>query len=407
MNLRPELKLSPSVQLAVACCAWPPSPAADDCIRRAAELVTDWDAFDAVVRHHRVTPLVHRALIRARVVFPDGIRARQAERAVKLCRHALLMARECLLLEQAFDRANIPSLFLKGVSLAMLAYGDVGAKEACDIDLLVRRRDAGKAREILLGLGYESCPRGLTATQFDRWIETVKEAPFVCPDRRLVVDLHWELTNYPRLLPQIGAQGPTQVVPLTRGAIRTLPDEPLFSYLCLHGAFHAWVRLKWLADLNGYAAKFRVSDLDRLIDRSHALGAHRSASVALRLCEQLFGLSLNARTLDMLEDNRATRAMIQNVLLAIDYRGGATDAGAYTAERVRRTVVQFLMAPGVAHLLEQARHIWNSPHDRLTVPLPKRWHFAYHFMRIPLWVQRSALSIVGSLLRSVAALMRR
>ena len=34
----------------------------------------------------------------------------------------------------------------------------------------------------------------------------------------------------------------------------TLADEPLYAYLCVHGASSAWFRLKWIADLNALLA---------------------------------------------------------------------------------------------------------------------------------------------------------
>ena len=64
----------------------------------------------------------------------------------------------------------------------------------------------------------------------------------------------------------------SRVVPLagTRG-LRTLGEEDLFAYLCMHGALHWWHRLKWLADINALLAP-QESDVERLIGAAKAGG---------------------------------------------------------------------------------------------------------------------------------------
>ena len=63
----------------------------------------------------------------------------------------------------------------------------------------------------------------------------------------------------------------SRVVPLagTRG-LRTLGEEDLFAYLCMHGALHWWHRLKWLADINALLGA--QNDVERLIDSAKAGG---------------------------------------------------------------------------------------------------------------------------------------
>ena len=59
-----------------------------------------------------------------------------------LVRENLAMAAEASRLQRLFDEACLRVLFLKGSSLAMLAFGNIGLTGSQDIDLLVPRRDA-------------------------------------------------------------------------------------------------------------------------------------------------------------------------------------------------------------------------------------------------------------------------
>ena len=76
----------------------------------------------------------------------------------------------------------------------------------------------------------------------------------------------------------------------TRG-LRTLGEEDLFAYLCMHGALHWWHRLKWLADINALLVA-SGSDVERLIGSAKARGAGRAAAQALRICQRLLGTPL-------------------------------------------------------------------------------------------------------------------
>ena len=57
--------------------------------------------------------------------------------SAELVRENLAMAAEALRLQRLFDEADLPVLFVKGTSLAVLAFGNLGLRSGQDIDLLV------------------------------------------------------------------------------------------------------------------------------------------------------------------------------------------------------------------------------------------------------------------------------
>jgi hypothetical protein len=64
------------------------------------------------------------------------------------------MAAEAIRLQRLFDDVKIPVLFLKGASLEMLAYGNLGLRSAKDIDLLVTPEFLEPAIALLTRTGY-------------------------------------------------------------------------------------------------------------------------------------------------------------------------------------------------------------------------------------------------------------
>lgn len=65
-----------------------------------------------------------------------------------LVHESVKMAAENVRLQRPFDKARLPVLFLKGASLAVLAYGNLGLRESKDIDLLVSPENLGPARHL-------------------------------------------------------------------------------------------------------------------------------------------------------------------------------------------------------------------------------------------------------------------
>ena len=138
--------LSPEFVLTAACVMWPPSDRRTETIDAAASAPVDWDRFSRVVKRHQVLALVDDGLKRSRPDMPAKIAAEITAQAATQMRQSLAMAAEAAHRQRLFDDADVPVLFLKGASLAVLAYGNLALRESKDIDLLVPS-EAHKSRQ--------------------------------------------------------------------------------------------------------------------------------------------------------------------------------------------------------------------------------------------------------------------
>ena len=129
--------LSREFLLAAACTIWPPSDRRTEAIREAAADPLDWDRFLRVVVRHRIVGLVHDGLTRAQPAVPPAIAQEIGAQAAALVRQNLALALEGLRLQRLFAERDLPVVFIKGVTLAMLAYGDLGLRHGRDLDLVV------------------------------------------------------------------------------------------------------------------------------------------------------------------------------------------------------------------------------------------------------------------------------
>lgn len=382
--------LSPEFLLAAACARWPPSDRRTDAIRTAATGPLDWARFLRVVRRHRVFGLVHDGLMRARLQVPPEIVREIGAQVTTLVRENLAMAGEAVRLQRLFDDADLPVLFLKGSSLAVLAYGNVGLRKCKDIDLLVSPETLGPAVALLERAGYRRFdpPPDISDAQLRLLMSLRKDLGFVHEETGLQIDLHWQLFSNPHAMDEVSVMAASRVVPLTGTVgLRTLGEEDLFTYLCVHGALISWYRLKWLADVGALLATQPEGGAERLNCAAEARSAGRAAGQAMLLCQRLLGTPLAAPLMTTIRNSPKGRWLEETALNAM------------TAERERRdarfgttlgTLSAFLLRKNWRYRLAELRTLLTNQTDVLAVPLPERFRFLYPVMRLPLWVWRHA-----------------
>jgi hypothetical protein len=383
--------LSAEFRLAAACCIWPPSEHRNAAIRAAASGVADWNLFLRIVERQRIAGLANDGLRRAEIAAPPAVTAQLGGEAADIARQSLLLASEALRLQAAFDAAAVPALFVKGTALAQLAYGTIAIKHAWDIDLLVNPTDVRRGCDVLKAAGFVriSPPPTLADERFFIWSEFARESVFQHNGRGTFVELHWRLSDNPTLLAHVSASSGTQAVTVSAGhVLRTLRDEDLFAYLCLHGAHHGWSRLKWLADLAAWLAPKSPVEVERLYRKAKADGVGRSAAQALLLCECLFDVPLPAGLSAEMRRDRATRWLVS---IALNAMAGA-DASRQIDDRLlgdlQIRLSQFLLAPGVRHWLRELHTQSIGWTDFQNFSLPRPLYFLYPVLRAPSWIWR-------------------
>ncbi len=118
----------------------------------------DWPRFLRLARFHRVQGVVARGLEVRRdiqALVPAAVAREIGEDARQIAAANLLMAEECRALSARFASAGLPVLFVIGLTLGMLAYGDIATKSAVDIDLLIEPYRLADAAAVLEANRYQ------------------------------------------------------------------------------------------------------------------------------------------------------------------------------------------------------------------------------------------------------------
>jgi hypothetical protein len=380
--------LSPEFRLVAACCRWPPSAERDLAITQAASASVDWELFQRIVRRQRVDGLVSAALRRAEAAVPASLASSLGGASAAIAHENLLHTAGCLRLQSAFEEAGIPILHVKGITLSLLAYGTLSIKKARDIDIVVPPEAIGAAFELLRKTGHRclSADGEATALPSHASKETVWQDP-----GGILVELHSSLVDNPMMLPGIGVGSPVQLVEVAPGRrLPTLMKDELFSYLCVHGATHAWSRLKWLADVAALLAQDDGAEIERLYRRSVELGAGRSSGQALLLCRELLGTAVPESLLEELRSDAPTRWLVRVALRSMAGARGERELDETVLGTVPIHFSHFLLKRGGQYKIAELK---RKSAGRPTAPrpaLPRYLRFLHPLIAVPLWLRSRA-----------------
>jgi Uncharacterised nucleotidyltransferase len=385
------LSLSPEFLLAAACSVWPPSNRRIEAIRETAASDLEWDRFLRIVMRHRVAGLAHDGLTHARLAVPPDIAQPIGAQAAALVRQNLVFAAEAVRLQRLFAEVNLPVVFFKGVSLAMLASGQLGLRHNRDIDLLIAPKLLVAATVLLERASYRQFepPATFSESQLRMWRLRCKEVRYVHEKTQLEVELHSRLFDNPRLMAEVPITGSLRTIPISKDVgLCTLGEDDLFSYLCAHDAVHCWFRLKWLADIGALLAHQPVGGVERLYRATDARGASRSAAQAILLCRRLLGTTIPDQLITTLRKQVSVRWLDTIAMKAITADLEPTEQLFGTT---RNSLSHFLLARDWRYWLAELKHHLISPVDILTLPLPKQLQALYPALRLPLWLWRHSI----------------
>lgn len=216
---------------------------------------------------------------------------RHANKLKKLNTKTLFFKREILSISAKFSELNIPSLVLKGVPLNELLYGNNLKRRSLDIDFYVPQKDAKKADELLVSLGYvrDSPNYPLNNKQFNALVTNFDQFRYWHPTKKCCVELHWRLFDNPYLFNLSFEEiwETRRTFKINNTELYTLGSTYELIYLSLHGAHHQWDILLWMIDLKYYLPLLSSSQVQELINLSKKYNLIDAVVLGFYMSEQL------------------------------------------------------------------------------------------------------------------------
>jgi len=273
-------------ELLLACARTKASP---ERIRSLTETPIDWKYFFLLARRHAIVPLVYKQL--KHHVSPEKLQQFKKHSLENSARNVVLTAELCRLIK-LFSDEGIEAVPYKGPILALFAYDDLALRRFVDLDVIVKKQDVARARDLLLADNY-ALSKPLTNEQQDLLLRTQHNLQFTKDNRRLIVELHWEVA------PHLFASTVQSEIlwqhlvsfNLNGTTVQTLSADDLLFSLCVHGSRHLWERLGWICDV---AELISRGDLNwtALLDRAAKADSERMFLLGLHLAETLLDAPL-------------------------------------------------------------------------------------------------------------------
>lgn len=154
----------------------------------------NWEFISQAARSHNVRELLYHNLKRLsnRGFIPAVVMEDLKQAYHETIARNMYIYAELRTILDAFHRAGLEAIALKGAALAGVVYPDIGLRPMADIDLLVREEELAVADRVMTDLEY-SAVHNLDSRQWER------ENHFHLPAYRharkpVVVEIHWHFT---------------------------------------------------------------------------------------------------------------------------------------------------------------------------------------------------------------------
>lgn len=339
----------------------------------------DWDYLYQLARRHSVFPLVYTQLraTAAANVSPSQLAKLKATYHDNAAHNLVLTAELCGIL-RSFEAAGIEAIPYKGPALALYAYHNLALRRFVDLDILVRRADVLRAKELLVAQGFV-CGTQWTRSQETLLMQTQHNLLLSREAGRIVVELHWEVAS--RLFAS-SMQTETfwerlETIDLNNLAVKSLSAEDLLLSLCVHGSKHLWERLAWICDIAELVRTRTDLDWEITLERAAASGSQRMLLLGLYLAGSLLNAPLPENIIIKLESDEKVASLAEHV-----------------SQRLFCDPEQILPSISQTFRFQWAlRQDWHSrlrycrlllqptEADIETVALPRRLNFVYYLMR--------------------------
>ncbi|TWH48808.1 putative nucleotidyltransferase-like protein [Sporomusa sp. KB1] len=356
----------------------------------------DWDSFWRLINRHGVYPQIYELLNSLPGgLVPEAVMLTLQKQCHNNAAQAMKNAGELVRLVRIMEENGIKVIALKGQTLAQRLYGNIALRTTGDIDILVAAENLAKAEDILVSCGYheEYVEQRLTARRQDINFRNAHHSNFLHDERKIHVELHWQLCYSGLELP-LSEAAKLQEVNLAGCSVATLADEPLLLFLALHGSMHSWVQLRWLYDIVMFMKPNSGIDWERVAVLAEQLGISTIFRHTLLLANCLLTVPLPANLSAAIKnDGKAWKLAELSLLLFLARERKFAQPTRWNKVScwLKDKYYNLRLRTGWNRAEYLFMHFRPSYSDLQLVFFSDRWYFLYYLLRPFTWLRRSVM----------------
>ena len=383
----PDAIYSPEFRLLLTCHEASPSIVKLDLQTQILAAQFDENMFKSLVVRHRVAPIVYRNLKdhpSISTVLRDWLKSMTEKNQLSSLKSLQMM----LNIQRELNNQDLEGVFLKGIPLSEMYYGDTALRESIDIDLWVEPKAIFQMSSWLNSLGYIS---KLNVEHMNKHqLQYIQKTDYhhaliaTKPELSREIELHWKIRGNLGGFNLDPSNRDTHLITWHSGglALKVFNDVDQFLYLCAHGTEHAWFRLKWLFDLPQVMAKV---DFDWYVVRERAivLSCVEHLEISFLVLKEMLQMDIPLPILEKIVQEKY-RYQLKYILQAI-----RSDQGFNENDRNRSRHFLFLWSLSKKRLNPSLLLKYlTGPGDWKFLPLPENIFFLYYPLRPFLWLTR-------------------
>lgn len=273
-----------------------------------------WEEVIEDSKQHGILPRLYSEMAANRTAIPADALQRIETEFERNAFHCFANAAELLEVLKMFESAGIAAIPFKGVVLGASAYGDMTARSAGDLDVLIYPHDLRKATRILEGRDY----RMTTKVRHDGWPEAENcfEYHFERSTDGMVVELRWRLeltARYPRKLGMDWAWPHRRTTKLAGSDVLNLEPEVALLLLSMHGSKHVWSRLMWICDIAKLIESEPGLNWNSAQREAKHVGLWRCLALGVLMARRITGAEIPAEVLRNFEADRTAKRLSESL----------------------------------------------------------------------------------------------
>ena len=335
----------------------------------------DWEKLRALSGKHGVLPILYKKLKRLK---SDQITSKDLEKFkslnLNIIHWNLIQANQLITILKLLEEKGINVIPFKGPILSAQAYGDLGYRIFCDIDILINPKDFSRVYNTMINEGFRpNMP--LTEKKKKYWSRSRRDFEFYTSNA--IIDFHQRLTqaHYSFSLSEKEMREENFIY-LMNHKIRILSPENTVLSICIHSTKDQWNSLKMISDLSYFLHANPELDWDKLIKKAKKMGISRMVLTGFLLLKEILNESFPEKVLKMIQKNTVVHQLAKKYKAKIFTR----NIDRQTLYRVT-SIAKTLDSPW--HCLRFLLHFTFSPTplDFSSISIPEFLYPLYYLVR--------------------------
>lgn len=350
-------------------------------LKKLVRRTVDWrTVLDIAIEHGLVNFLYQNLKNTCKELIPKDILSELQAYYFQNSTRNLALSASLIKLLNLLKENNIVVLPFKGPVQAELLYNDLGLRSFSDLDILMKKEDAVKARDLLITHGFKTDVE-IPDQQIKTYLKKENFFQLANKSETINIDLHWEITGRYSMKPIYyeDLEDRFEQIEISGKNITTLSIEDTLIHLCIHGTSHCWKKLELICSVAEIIKSKKVAAWDIVIQRASLLKCKRMVYLGLILAEQLFETSLPNNLKNKINNDGGIQKLSKKVIEKI-----MNKTPSYTESlNWRFSPIHFSVRDSVLDQVSYAFRLFFHPTIREwdKYPLPDSLLFLYYFLR--------------------------